>query len=333
MPYAVRYLSAVLFAVLIATAIKLMSVRMTIWVNMKAPHPIPYQGSKRHLAKYILQYFPEDASRLFEPFAGSAAISLAALSNKRINRVVISDNNEALIALWEQIVNSPLEIANAYAVLWYEQLGREREFYDSIRSQFNVTQRPDYFLYLLARCVKAAVRYNTNGEFNQSPDNRRKGTHPDTMRRNLLNASKLLKGKTTLLHADYREALSEASDTDIVYLDPPYQGVCKKRDPRYKQKVTFDEFVDALSDLNVRGISFIVSYDGRTDEKTYGNFLPAFLDLNHIELDAGRSSQATLLGRQSKTFEALYLSPALSDRLNQRANIGEIPMQLPLLEH
>ncbi|MEO8396857.1 MAG: DNA adenine methylase, partial [Chloroflexota bacterium] len=283
---------------------------------MGVPHPFPYQGSKRNLAGHILQYFPEHAPRLIEPFAGSAAISLAALHCKKVDWVVVSDMDGALIKLWKQIVDSPLEIADAYSTLWHEQLGQERSFYDFIRAEFNSSQRPDYFLYLLARCVKAAVRYNSSGEFNQSPDNRRKGSHPGTMLQNLLSTSKLLKGNAVLHHADYREVLSEATQEDIVYLDPPYQGVCKKRDPRYRQKVTFDDFVDALNDLNARDIAYIVSYDGRTEEKTYGNFLPLLLDLTHLELNAGRSSQATLLGRDATTFEALYLSPALMNRIS-----------------
>ncbi len=42
------------------------------------PHPIPYQGSKRRLAAAILAHAPSGVRRLIEPFAGSAAISLAA---------------------------------------------------------------------------------------------------------------------------------------------------------------------------------------------------------------------------------------------------------------
>jgi len=53
---------------------------------MKVPHPIPYQGSKRNLAKYILPFFPQDVGTLFEPFAGSAAISIAAASHGKATR-------------------------------------------------------------------------------------------------------------------------------------------------------------------------------------------------------------------------------------------------------
>lgn len=298
---------------------------------MEVPHPIPYQGSKRNLARSILQHFPNDAARLIEPFAGSAALSLAALYHKKVECVVIGDIDSALVALWEQIVYEPLRLANSYALIWHEQLGQERTYYNLIRQEFNRNPKPDYFLYLLVRCVKAAVRYNSSGEFNQSPDNRRKGTHPETMRKNILLASKLLEGKSVIQHADYRQLLNEATVDDVVYLDPPYQGVGKNRDSRYKEKVTFDNFVEVLETLNARNISFIVSYDGRTEEKRYGEFLPDCLEMTRIELEAGRSSQATLLGRQARTFESLYLSPALIARTEGTIFPQEIQLQLPIL--
>lgn len=59
----------------------------------------------------------------------------------------------------------------------------------------------------------------------------------------------------------------------------------------------------------------LVSYDGRTGEKTHGERLPDDLNLTLIELYAGRSTQATLLGRDDVTIESLYLSPRLADEL------------------
>ena len=73
------------------------------------------------------------------------------------------------------------------------------------------------------------------------------------------------------------------------------------------------EFVDVLKFLNERSILYIVSYDGRTGTKIHGNLLPQSLQLQHIELLAGRSSQATLLGFKSITYESLYLSPQLTN--------------------
>ncbi len=93
-----------------------------------------------------------------------------------------------------------------------------------------------------------------------------------------MGASALLKDKCSLSSVDYREVLESAK----------------------------------LDRLRCRGIAFIVSYDGRTGAKLYGRTLPESLGLTHVEIPAGRSTQATLLGRDDSTFESLYLSPEIT---------------------
>lgn len=262
-----------------------------------------------------MRYFPAQVEILHEPFAGSAAISLAAAAQGKANRFHINDLNKPLVDLWRAIVNTPDKLAKNYETLWRAQLNDPKLFYRKIRDEFNLTGRPDCFLYLLARCVKASVRYNANGEFNQSPDNRRRGATPPTMRQQVFWASYLLKGKTAFSSKNYRDVVLQAEASDLVYMDPPYQGVCGNRDTRYLASVQFCEFVEVLEQLNARHIRYIVSYDGRTGDKVHGVRLPEHLDLTHMELEAGRSSQATLLGRDDATIESLYLSPALSKEL------------------
>lgn len=283
---------------------------------MGVPHPIPYQGSKRWIAKAIVSCFPPETDCLIEPFAGSAAVTLAAAYWKKARRFVLGDVNAPLMELWAQIINRPEYLSEEYAGLWRHQKGKERAFYDQVRNEFNRSHKPACLLYLLARCVKAAVRYNTEGEFNNSPDNRRKGARPDTMRARIVAASALLRGRASLHTGDYRPLIAAARSSDIVYMDPPYQGVCGNRDSRYLGGVVFEEFAAALADLNARGVPYIVSYDGRTGSREYGRRLPGSLDLTHIEIDAGRSTQATLLGRSARTYESLYLSPVLLERIS-----------------
>jgi DNA adenine methylase len=280
------------------------------------PHPIPYQGSKRNLAPIILSYFPPHISRLVEPFAGSAAISLATAYRRLADRFLVNDAHPPIVELWRAIIERPEDLADEYRQLWQAQLGQEREYYDTIREKFNRTHEPQYFLYLLARCVKAAIRYNGNGEFNNSPDNRRKGAHPETMRQRIIGAATLLQGRTEVSAVDYREVLDQCHSSDLIYMDPPYQGVCKNRDNRYCPKMEHGEFCDSLIRLNEKKCMFVVSYDGRTGDKTYGQPLPAGLSLTHIEVHAGRSTQATLLGRDDDTYESLYLSPALASAIS-----------------
>jgi DNA adenine methylase len=300
---------------------------------MKTPHPIPYQGSKRLLAPAILAYLPEKPVRLVEPFAGAAGVSIAAILKARAHDVVLNDINEPLMRLWERIIESPEAIASAYAQLWKFQMGRERQFYDVVRDKFNEAHEPEHLLYLLARCVKASIRYNAEGKFNQSPDNRRLGMKPDTMRRHIFAVSDLLRGKATVTIGDYRRTLMSARREDVVYMDPPYQGVCMNRDPRYISLPNFEEFTASLRSLNDRRISFILSYDGKTGKKSYGKPVPEDLGLLHIEIEAGRSSQATLLGRDRTTYESIYLSPALVERIGtvRRRHLTIAPKQVDIL--
>ena len=281
---------------------------------MNVHHPIPYQGSKRRLAPLLCQCVPSDVLRIVEPFAGSAAFSLAASAHGLATRFVLGDLHRPLVDLWQDILRSPVGLADGYEALWHEQAGRERAFYDEVRARFNRTHAPPLFLYLLARCVKAAIRYNSKGEFNNSPDNRRRGARPELMRRHLLGASRLLKSGT-IRCADFRAVADEATPADLLYLDPPYQGVQRDRDARYIGGVGFGEFCDAIEAWNRRGLSFLISYDGRSGDKTYGDDLPASLGLQRHEVAAGRSTQATLLGREDQTVESLYLSRALLARL------------------
>jgi len=282
------------------------------------PHPIQYQGSKRILASAILRYVPANTARLIEPFAGSAAMSIAAAAAQKAATYWINDLNKPLAELLDLIVNSPLKTATEYERIWNAQHDNVEHFY-KVREDFNRTQNPYLFLYLLARCVKGSVRYNADGEFNQSPDKRRFGTQPNTMRNNICGVSALLKGKTKFSSSDYRLILAEATPSDVIYMDPPYQGVCGERDSRYFSGIAHDDFVAELDELNSRGISYLVSYDGRRGDKVFGEPLPVGLDLTHMELEAGRSSQSTLLGREETTVESLYFSRALSTRLTDNA--------------
>jgi DNA adenine methylase len=282
---------------------------------MRIPHPIPYQGSKRNLAKYILPFFPLKVKMLFEPFAGSAAISIAAALQSKAESYHLNDINQPLVALWDEIIHNPASIAAQYESLWREQQGIERKYYDIVRDHFNQTKRPDYLLYLLARCVKASVRYNANGDFNQSPDNRRLGRAPELMKADILVVSRLLRNKVKVTSVDYKEILALATPEDLIYLDPPYQGVSVTGDPRYYRGVDLAEFLQELGHLNQRDVPFILSYDGRTGQKSYGSAMPETLGMVRLEIDAGRSTQATLLGRDDVTFESVYLSRNLVAKL------------------
>lgn len=279
------------------------------------PHIVQYQGSKRILAPQILAYMPPHVDRLVEPFSGMAAITIAAAVQERADRFLVNDLNKPLVDILQSAVETPHELLESYSKVWEEQFSHQEgsvaHFY-KIRDEFNSgNQSAANMLYLLARCVKGSVRYGGNGLFNQSPDKRRYGTSPQTLKNNIFAISYYLKGKVAFSAKDYREVLKECKPGDLVYMDPPYQGVSNVRDNRYFSGIDFDEFASALNDLNRRGVDFLVSYDGKCGDRQYGKELPGELGLKKVLLDAGLSSQSLLLGRREVTYEALYVSSGL----------------------
>lgn len=269
------------------------------------------------MARAILSHVEaERYTRLIEPFAGSAAVTLAAAHHQKFARFVLGDKLEPLVVLWQSIIENPEPIADEYEVLWLREQDKPIDEYYRIRNEFNRDRHPAKLLYLLARCVKNAVRFNPSGEFNQSPDKRRSGTRPDSMRKELTSAHRLLEGKAEAVCADFLDRFQTSQPGDFFYLDPPYQGTSEGRDSRYIGGVTREQIIEGLAILNERGNPFILSYDGACGDRTYGDRLPPALG-SRVLLDVGRSSQATLNGEDHVTIESLYIShnlvPAGSD--------------------
>jgi DNA adenine methylase len=296
-------------------------------MRYSVPHPIPYQGSKRRLAPAILSFIPKKRfKRMIEPFAGSAAITLAAAQANLCEEFVIADALKPLAELWTEVIERPEPLCRDYRKIWESQFeGHLIDRYNEIRTAFNRMQKPAMLLFLLARCVKNAVRFNPAGQFNQSADKRRTGTRPDTMAGEITGASRLLSGRCRVLDEDFRVVLAHAQPDDIVYLDPPYQGTSEGRDSRYFQGVPRWAIVALLEELNERGVQYVLSYDGQCGGRVYGEPLPASLKAQRVLLNVGRSSQATLNGKSAETVESVYLSAGLA--------LPSLPNEPMLLEH
>ncbi|AWT13591.1 DNA adenine methylase [Stenotrophomonas maltophilia] len=274
----------------------------------KLPHPIPYQGSKRMLAPMIYPLLPSGIATFYEPFAGSAAMTLFAAHHGVAKRYVLGDTLEPIIDLWASIIERPSKTSKQYAQIWQGQATASADYFNRVRERYNAEKDPVDLLYLICRCVKNAVRFNGGGRFTQSHDKRRLGMAPDKMEAAIAGASTLLRGKTEFRKGDWTKTTADATPNDFVYMDPPYMGTSIGRDKRYHQQLLPDDLIVGLNALNSRSIRFALSYDGMTGEKEYGPELPSSLGMTRLLLHAGRSSQATLQGKSDQTIESLYLS-------------------------
>ncbi len=88
--------------------------------------------------------------------------------------------------------------------------------------------------------------------------------------------------------------------------------------------------VETLHWLNGNDIPFVLSYDGQSGNKSYGAPLPREVNAAHLLLHAGRSSQATLSGRDHETIESLYVSKILDS--SEVDIFHPKPLQISLFE-
>jgi DNA adenine methylase len=259
---------------------------------------------------------------MFEPFAGSAAASIAAADQNIADRFIIGDSLRPLTEIWGQILASPDEFADDYEAIWSQQLDDPRKYFLEVRDAFNAEGGATRLLFLLARCVKNSPRFNGHGEFNQSADHRRKGMNPSKMRREIQGASVLLKSRCEIRFGDFEDQLEDATSNDLVYLDPPWEGTTIGTDKRYHAGLARQRLVAVLEELDARAIPYLLSYDGRHGDKRYGSPLPESVGALRVELHAGRSSQATLNGEAVTTFESLYVSRHLRESLTPQGRLA-----------
>lgn len=292
------------------------------------PHPIPYQGSKRRLAPVIAKFIPNQNGVFYEPFAGSAAMTIYAAYHNLAERFVVCDSLEPMVILLRSIVDKPKHTAARYKEIWNGQCVGDLGYFNDVRERYNEGRDPVDLLYLICRCVKNAVRFNGAGRFTQSVDKRRLGMRPDKMEREIMGVSRILKNRVVFRSGDWMETTSDVTEYDFIYMDPPYLGTTIGRDKRYFQQLMPDDLISGLQEFRSRRVPFALSYDGMTGDREYGPALPRGLGLTRLLLHAGTSSQSTLSGRREQTVESLYVTPGLAEpakgTIRQRAEQPEL---------
>lgn len=261
---------------------------------------IKWSGSKRSQADTILSYFPDRYDTYFEPFVGGGSIMYACCPTKAI----CGDICEPLIALWNKIKTEPFEVSQSYAERWSKLQKDGYMTYYEIRDEFNKTKNPYDLLFLSRTCVNGLIRFNDNGEFNNSFHYSRPGIHPDKLWEIIHDWSSHIQG-VEFFCSDYRLTCKTAKEGDLVYLDPPYFHT----KGRYYGTISYNEFIDFLSDLNRRGVKYILSFDGIRGEQNYTVDIPRELFVRHEYIPSGNSTFKKIMDKEKQqVLESLYLN-------------------------
>ena len=227
-------------------------------VSASAPEKVKpfvkWVGGKSTISKKILEHFPAEFGKYFEPFAGGGAIGFS------LNRDIpksFSDVNAKLINCYLVIKNDVEGVVTELSRL--EIYANTPEQYAIVRDSFNQGNCDDLqsvaqFIYLNKCCFNGIYRENKSGKFNVPFGKMKNPLICDEI--TLRSVSKFLQN-VDISCSNY-DAISPRPG-DLVYLDPPYfdtfsdyssQGFSKENHLQLKNfvdRLTRDDVLVVLS--------------------------------------------------------------------------------------
>lgn len=179
---------------------------------------LKWAGGKSKLAPFILSHIADTQGKRFvEPFAGSAAVSLAL----EFDAYLLNDNNTDLINLYRTLVAEKLEFIHYAQSFFTPDNNIEAAFYQ-LRERFNHSQdtieKSAIFIYLNRHAFNGLCRYNKKGFFNVPFGRYKSPLFPEEGMKDFLTKADRIEFRNT----DFNKIITELDRNDIVYCDPPY---------------------------------------------------------------------------------------------------------------
>ena len=179
---------------------------------------LKWAGGKSKLAPFIESHLPKQASkRLIEPFAGSAAVSLAL----DFDAYLLNDSNVDLMRLYQALQEEKQSFIDYIKSFFTPKNNQETRFYE-LREQFNHSQesieRSALFVYLNRHAFNGLCRYNSKGAFNVPFGRYAAPYFPETEMQAFIAKS----ARFDFMCGDFQAAMFQADNDDVVYCDPPY---------------------------------------------------------------------------------------------------------------
>lgn len=224
---------------------------------MKTSFAIPtflkWAGGKRQILPLIDIFFPKRIGGYFEPFLGGGSVFFHVKNKYNPTHCTISDTNIDLVNTYIHVRDKPKSLLKHLSRFREEH---SKEFYYSMRDLFNEkklkgVERSAAFIYLNKTCFNGLYRVNKKNEFNVPFGSFKKpGIYDEEI---ILEASRILKDRVTILHQDYREILNSVKKGDFVYLDPCYDPLKRTSFANYtperftnKDREDLHLFIEAL---------------------------------------------------------------------------------------
>ena len=188
--------------------------------------PLNYVGGKHKLLPQLLPLFPKEIGTFYDLFGGGFNVGVNVEAERHVYNDKLHPVTNLLLDMYQNDISILLENIDEY-ITDYGLSKTNKEGYLRLRSDYNEIPepfRPSCALYtLLAHCFNNQVRFNGEGEFNQSFGMNRSSFNPTLRKRFVAFVDKLQTLDLRFYSKDFREFKVDAFDKrDFIYCDPPY---------------------------------------------------------------------------------------------------------------
>lgn len=186
--------------------------------------PLYCAGNKHKLLPQIVPLFPKEIDGFVDIFGGGGNVLL----NVKANHYHYNDVMPQTVGLFESLFLNPDFILEVEDVITKYNLSKEnKEGFYALRSAYNENRTPDKLYALTLTSFSNQMRFNSNGEFNNSFGRRFPWA---TAQKNIIRAQDFAKkAKPIISNSSFNEAVAlaveNANENDFVpffYFDPPY---------------------------------------------------------------------------------------------------------------
>lgn len=197
---------------------------------------VKWAGGKGQLLEQLFALLPKDLSErkhlvYAEPFVGGGAMLFFMLSRfPNIERAVVNDLNQDLVATYRTVRNQPNELIAALEEMQHAFYGKttedaRKEYFLEKRVQYNRHDNGDVetaalFIFLNRTCFNGLYRVNAKGLYNVPFG---KAVHPLICDADTIRADSVLLQKVEILNGDFEGVEKKVGGGAFYYFDPPYR--------------------------------------------------------------------------------------------------------------
>jgi DNA adenine methylase len=193
-----------------------------------------WAGSKRLVAKHLLQHQIPAFQNYHEPFLGSGAFFFALSSVYNIQSATLSDRNRHLASTFQAVKEDPDSVIRSLRL--HELLDSKVHFAGILRDlnnhQAKDTANPDRaagMIYALAQSFHSSWYETPDGRISLS---RRSSPRPFRPRVDRVSAASTYLAKADIFAADFKESMKLVLPNDLLFIDAPYLKENDNSDPR-----------------------------------------------------------------------------------------------------